>query len=185
MRRGFTLIELVLAVGLSTLVLMAMASLMAPLARGHVRSIRQQTAQSAAAAAFLWVDRRLREASWIGSPSRSAVPTSALEGCANALRAGTGLFSPLDASRPMTWFAMCEHQGGLALHGGDGCPPRYRCGEGAEDLRAGPKGAMTARFSRASEGAADVVAELSATSDGETTTLRTAGSVGPAGEGAP
>lgn len=183
MTRGFTLIELVISIALATLVMAALANLGAPLARAQARGLRAQTAQIDSSSMFLWADKRLREASWVGVPAASGAAADRLEGCGNADRTGPGgEFEPLDRAQPMTWFALCTGGGALQRHEGQGCPPAYRCGDGALDsFRGGPGGTATARFSRPFPLSSSVTAEFSASSGGESSSVTTTVSVGPSG----
>lgn len=174
-RKGFTLIELVLATALGALVLIALTNLAEPLARAQARTTREQTAQAGVGAAMLWTNRALREASWIGSPRASGGASDRLEGCRNAAPSPDGAGVALDPVRPARWFALCVKDGRLYRHEGDGCPPAYSCGAGAADaFGSGAEGTgFSASFTRASAFSATIDVAMTATSHGSAASART------------
>src|SRR5579885_3186094 len=62
---GFTLLEVVIAGGLATLVVLGLSAVTLPLVRAQVVSARGAAAQMGAAAALSLVDREIRQATWI------------------------------------------------------------------------------------------------------------------------
>jgi type II secretory pathway pseudopilin PulG len=165
---GFTLIELILAVGLSSLVMLGLMYLVVPLARSQALATRGQTLQLNLAAALKTADREISEASWLQSPSRPGMPAGALEGCSNASApSGSSMPAPLDPSRPMRWFAMCSSSGILYDHEGPGCPPRYSCGLSPNAaFGGGASPQASASFTRASPFTTVVEIDLSLGSQG-------------------
>lgn len=127
-RGGFTLIELILSMALGAMVLVALTKLMVPLTRAQILAARGQTTQLYAVSAQSAVERAIRQATWVKEPSAPGIPTERLEGCENAAVESGKEPVPLDASRPMRWFAFCSQDGKLYDHGGEGCPPHYVCG---------------------------------------------------------
>lgn len=153
--RGLTLVELVIAMGLASIVMLSLSNLAAPLARAQILAQRAQTAQVESAFALSYADRAIRQAAWIGSPPAAVGTAERLEGCVNGVPGEDGLPpARIDAARPVRWFALCPRGGRLQRHEGDGCPPAYRCGEEA----AGSFG-VAASFTRPT--AASTVVEIS------------------------
>ncbi|MDE2509757.1 MAG: prepilin-type N-terminal cleavage/methylation domain-containing protein [Elusimicrobia bacterium] len=151
-RGGFTLVELIMAMALGSLVIIGLSNLMVPLTRAQVYATRGLTAQMNAVAAQTAAERALREATWIGTPAAPGLPSDRLEGCANAVvDPGTDPVA-MDPTRPMRWFAFCSQDGVVYEHAGDGCPPRYSCGTAPQGTFGGGSltSGATAQFTRSS-----------------------------------
>lgn len=123
-RAGFTLIELVIAMSLASLVLAALASILTPLVQSQAYSARAQTVQLRLAAVAQLVERELRQMSLLSKPAVAGLPSGVLEGCVNAAGAPP---APLDPDSPMRWFAFCSSGGSVYYHSGTGCPALYTC----------------------------------------------------------
>ncbi|MBI4371769.1 MAG: hypothetical protein HY552_05680 [Elusimicrobia bacterium] len=160
---GFSLAEMVVALGLSFLTLAAAAGLLASTLRTQVAARASVASQLGVDAALGAVERELRQATLVGRPLVAGVPSSALEGCLNAAVApGAPAPVPIDASASMSGFAVCAADRVLWLHQGPGCPLAYSCGEGSGVALAGvPGGAAEAEasFTRAVAGQA-IAADL-------------------------
>jgi prepilin-type N-terminal cleavage/methylation domain-containing protein len=165
-RGGFTLLELIFAMGLACVIMVAMADLSVPLARAQARSARGQANQLELAAGLAAVHRELAEATYVSSPS---MPSDVLTGCANAaVPPGGGVPAPVDPSRPERWFAFCARDGSLYYHRGDGCPGRYECGRDAAFRFGGGAQTAEALFTRPSAAAPVVDVRLEVASGSET-----------------
>lgn len=173
-RRGYTLIELIVAMGLASLVIVGMNSLLLPLVRAQANAARTQSAQGGLAGALGAVEKSLRGATAVTNPSLPGFPSDRLEGCWNAVASGTG-FAALDPSRPVGWFAVCVSGGALYYHRGDGCPARYSCGRDAlAEFGGGRSRSAEAAFLRVGRGSPVVEASLSLTSGDATARATTA-----------
>jgi prepilin-type N-terminal cleavage/methylation domain-containing protein len=162
-RRGFTLIEMVIALALSTLVVVALAALTVPLARAQVSAARGQTAQVNMSYASGLVERELRQASWIRVPTAANAPSAVLEGCTNAyVPPGASLPQRVDPARPMRWFAFCSDARSIHYHTGADCPAVYACGDSpAFSFAAGGDSTAGATFTRPSALSGVIEATLS------------------------
>lgn len=171
-KRGMTLVELVIAMGLASIVVLSLANLAAPLARAQVLSHRAQTAQMAAATVLSWSDRTIREASYVRSPPAAGGPSSRLEGCVNGVPGEDGAVpARIDPALQVRWFALCPREGRVYIHQGYGCPaafpPYYRCGE-----EAAASFAASASFTRASAASTVIDLEIEARSGEGVSNLR-------------
>lgn len=174
--RGFTLIELIMAIGLSSLVLVALFSLSVPMARTEISSIQSQTAQLNVAGAMSVFEREVRQATYLKTPAAGA-SGGVVEGCSNAaVLPGAASPTPLDASQPMHWFAFCADASLVYYHAGSGaCPPSYLCGTNPTGVFGGGRSsAVSAVFSRPSALTTVVQATFAVTSGAETSTLQNA-----------
>lgn len=175
-RAGYTLVELMLSLALGSIVLIGLSNLMVPLTRAQILAARGQTTQLSLVSAQTAVERALRQATWLRAPSAPGLASEKLEGCENAAPADGSKFAPIDASRPMRWFAFCSQDGVLYDHGGEGCPPLYACG--ADSLGAFGGGATastaTARFTRESAFTTDVDIDLAFASGDASSKVRSA-----------
>lgn len=167
-----TLVELVIAMGLASIVVLALSNLAAPLARAQVLSHRAQTAQMAAAAVLAWTDRSIRQAAFVRSPPAAGGPSSRLEGCVNGVPGEDGAApARIDPALPVRWFALCPREGRVFIHEGGGCPPAYppvyRCGE-----EAAASFAASAAFTRASAASTVIDIEIEARSGEAVSSLR-------------
>lgn len=177
-RDGFTLIELVLAVTLASIVMLGMSSLLLPLVRSEVAAARGQTIQLNLAAALKTADREISQASWLRTPSAAGAPADRLEGCQNASApSSVAAAAPLDPTRPMRWFALCPADGRLYYHTGAGCllAYPYLCGSApASVFGGGTSPQAQASFLRSSPYTTVVDISLSMTSGGTSGSLSSA-----------
>lgn len=183
---GFTLLEVVIAGGLATLVVLGLSAVVLPLVRAQALSAQGASAQMGAAAALSATDREIRQATWIATPSLAGVPSDRLEGCDNARapRPPAGP-EPLDPSAPMRWFAFCVQDGLLYYHAGQGCPAAYQCGRGASgSFGGGREPRARASFVRPATGGAAVDVSLTLAS-GEASSSVEGGAAYAAAEDAP
>ncbi|MBI3564818.1 MAG: prepilin-type N-terminal cleavage/methylation domain-containing protein [Elusimicrobia bacterium] len=177
---GFTLIELVVAMALASLVIVGLNSLMLPLVRAQVSATRTQSTQSGLTGALSAVERALRTSSVVTAPAMPGFPSDRLEGCANAVPEGAA-FVAADPGRPTRWFAMCAREGALYYHQGGGCPARYVCGrDAAAEFGGGVVRGASAAFTRPSRWSPVVDVELSFASGDVSSSARTAVAVGAA-----
>jgi len=179
---GFTLIELVVAMALATIVIVGMDRLLLPLVRAHVDAARSATAQAGLTGALGAAEKALRRATLVTCPQLIGYPADRLEGCANAVAPGAGQAPvPLDPARPMSWFAMCAADGALYYHEGPGCPARYSCGQGAlAEFGGGRAPSATASFTRATSADAAVDIRLTLASGPSTASAQSAAAVAAA-----
>lgn len=124
--KGMTLTELIIAVGFSSLVFLALTSLTSLAARNQTHAMSSLSAELTASLAFKAVSRELSEATLLLSPSMAGLSSGVLEGCANA--ANVAAPTPIDPGRPMRFFAFCRSGSTLYHHSLPGCPASYSCG---------------------------------------------------------
>jgi Tfp pilus assembly protein PilV len=169
------LVELILAVTLSSIVILGMSSLLLPLVRSEVAAARGQTVQLNLAAALKTADREISQASWLRTPPAPGKPADRLEGCQNASApTDVALAEPLDPAQPMRWFALCPADGLLYYHTGPGCPSAYPylCGSApAAVFGGGTSPQAQASFLRSSPFTTVVDIDLSMTSGGTSGSL--------------
>jgi prepilin-type N-terminal cleavage/methylation domain-containing protein len=161
-RTGFTLIELVVATLLGSIVMISLSYILIPLIQSQVYAGRAQTAQLNLAAVDQLVERELRQASLLSKPAVVGAPSGVLEGCANA--AGSPP-APLVLGSTMSWFAFCTSGGIVYYHTGSGCPALYKCGTSptaAFMWGTAPESSLT--FARPSAGSTLVTADMKASS---------------------
>lgn len=128
-RRGVTLIELVIAVSLSSLALLALLSLTDTAARHHAHAMKKTSAQMNATLAFKAIEREMSEATYLLAPVATGTPSDTMTACANAQPApGGGALVPIDAARLMRFFAFCRVGGTFYHHSLTGCPAAFTCG---------------------------------------------------------
>jgi hypothetical protein len=177
-RAGVTMIELLLATGMASIVMLGLTYVMLPLVRAQVLSARGQTVQLNLAAAWKTADLEISQASWLLTPSLPGAISDRLEGCQNATAPASGAPSvPLDAGQPMRWFALCPADGRLFYHTGGGCPPAYTCGvDPTSSFGGGTAPQAQASFVRASTYTTVVEIGLSMTSVDSSGSLRSAAS---------
>lgn len=177
---GFTLIELVVAMALASLVLVGLNSLMLPLVRAQVSAARTQSTQSALAGALSAAERALRTASVVTAPALAGLPSDRLEVCANAVPEGAA-YAAADPARATRWSAVCARDGAIFYHQGRGCPARYVCGQAAAaEFGGGVVHGASASFTRPSRWSPVVDVELALTSGDASSSARTAVAVGAA-----
>lgn len=165
-RAGTTLVELVIAVGVSSLAFIALFVLTTAATGQHLRGMRTLTAQMNASLAFKALERELSAATYVVSPAVFGMEGQSLEACSNAAPSGDGgPPAAIDASRPMRFFAFCGSGGVLYFHALPGCPAAYSCGSGAAaSFGEAPDRAVTASFKRPSSRRAIVESSLTARS---------------------
>lgn len=177
---GFTLLELVVAMALASIVIVGMNSLLLPLVRAQAEAARTLSAQAGLAGALGAVEKALRTSSVVTTPSLPGIPGDRLEGCANAVADGAA-YAPADPARPVRWFALCARDGALYFHQGLGCPARYACGfEAAGEFGGGAVHGAAAVFTRPARASPVVDVELSLASGGVVARARSAVAVGAA-----
>lgn len=174
-RRGVSLVEVMFVTGLASLVLMTIISLSLSMGRSSLNASRSQASQIDLSYATQLVERELRQATFVTSPSAGATATT-LEGCGNAaILPGGGAPEALDAASPMRWFAVCAAGGRVHYHNGAGCPAIYACGVAPQaSFGAGPGLPATALFSRATAQTTRVDVTLTVPSADQTATAQTA-----------
>ena len=84
-RGGFTLIEVILAMALGSMVIIGLSNLLVPLTQAQLFAARGQTAQLNAVSAQSATERALRQATYVKIPSAPGLPSDRLEGCQNAI----------------------------------------------------------------------------------------------------
>ncbi|MBI4061970.1 MAG: hypothetical protein HY403_11135 [Elusimicrobia bacterium] len=171
-RRGVSLVELVIATGLASLALAALAALTATGARHQVQALRSATAQMSAALAFKAIEREMSEATYVIAPAAGTSNATTLEACANArLPAAGGALEPINPARPMRFFAFCRTSAGIVRYHArtTGCPAAYTCGAGPVASFGSSARPVDARFTRPLGGDVIQVA-LTASSDVNTAT---------------
>jgi prepilin-type N-terminal cleavage/methylation domain-containing protein len=173
---AFTLIELVVAMALASIVIIGMNSLLLPLVRVQAQSMHTQTAQASLTGALSAVEKAVRQASLVTTPSMPGFPSNSLAGCTNAILPGPALPPvALDPSQPMGWFALCAADGRFYYHEGTGCPAVYSCGANAvAEFGGGLAPSATASFSRSTKSSAAIDISLTAASGDTTLSANTA-----------
>lgn len=152
-RRGVTLIELVMAAGLSAFAFTALLALTDTAARRHLHALRTSSAQMDAALAFKAIEREMSQATYLLSPAIAGIEADALSACANAAPGpGGGAPAPIDPGKPMRFFAFCRSGGTLYRHSLEGCPALYSCGSGSDFAVGGAASPVAASFLRSSDG---------------------------------
>jgi len=127
--RGFSLMELMVAMGLSSIVMITLLSLTLPMVRAQAGDARSMTAQMNLAGLMSVMDREMRGATYLTAPQGVGFSSRVLAGCSNAAVAPGGTVPvPVDPSAPMRWFAFCGDGQSLYYHAGTGCPASYVCG---------------------------------------------------------
>lgn len=173
---GFTLIELIVAMALASIVILGMNNLLLPLVRVQAQSMHTQTAQASLTGALSAVEKAVRRASLVTTPSMPGFPSNSLAGCTNAVLSSPTLPPvALDPSQPMAWFALCAADGRFYYHEGTGCPAVYSCGVNAlSEFGGGLAPSATASFSRSSKSNAAIDISLTAASGDTTLSANTA-----------
>ena len=174
--RGFSILELIVALGLSSMVLIAIMSLTLPMVRAQVGDARSMTAQMNLAGLMSVMDREMREATYLTSPQGVGFPSRVLSGCSNAALPPGG-FAPVavDPSAPMRWFAFCGDGQSLYYHSGQGCPASYACGAGeTAAFNGGRDSSVSASYIRPSALSTVVENTTTITSMDQTSTLTSA-----------
>lgn len=165
-RRGVTLIELVIAVSLSSLALLALLSLTGTAARHQAHAMKIASAQTNASLAFKAIEREMSEATYLLAPAATGTPSETMAACANAQPApGGGALVPIDPARLMHFFAFCRVDGTFYHHSLPGCPASYICGANPASAVGDASRPVAAAFLRPSRGGVMQVS-LSASSGG-------------------
>lgn len=162
---GFTLVELIVAVFLASIVLLALTSILTPLVTTAVNSSRAQTVQLNLATVDKLLWRQLRTATLVTAPSLPGIPSGVLEGCANAYAQPAGGPAPIDPSAGMSSFAFCSANGIVYFHQQAGCPIVYTCGTApAAEFVWGPEPWSALSFTRPSAASTLITADMKASS---------------------
>ena len=172
-RAGFTFVELIIAVFLSSIIMIGLSSILTPLVLSQVYSARAQTVQLNLAAINEMVERELRQASLVTQPAVGSVGSNTLEGCDNAAGSPPAPIDPnppppLDPVAKMRWFAFCTKpspgDGIVYYHSGNGCPAAYACGASPTAAFTWPQPWSSLLFTRPSAGSTLITAVLQASS---------------------
>lgn len=144
-----TLIELVIAMSLGTMVMAAGLNLLSMSVSSQVHVVRQTRLQGDAFLAWRAVELELRQGTAILSPGGVGAESDVLTGCDN-YDAGLGA---LDPAAPVTGFMFCENAGRLYVYRLSTCPPIIlpACGSSGGTVVAGDVSHLTsvpAYFSR-------------------------------------
>ncbi|MFI5350614.1 MAG: type II secretion system protein J [Elusimicrobiota bacterium] len=168
-RSGFSLVELIVAVLLSSVILVGLMSILTPLVLSQAFSARAQTVQLNLAAVNEQVEKELRQASLVSQPLADNFPTNTLEGCDNAAGSPPAPIDPnppppIDPITKMRWFAFCAAGGTVYYHSGNGCPGIYTCGTSPTAAFRWPQPWSTLMFTRATAASTLVTISLSGAS---------------------
>jgi len=151
-KAGFTLAELVIALGLSLLVAVALVRLITMAVSNHMRGFRSSAAQVESALILKAMEHELAGATYLLAPAAAGVHSAKLEGCTNAMSGESGGIVPMDPAKPVGFFAFCPAGNKLHYHSVPGrCPAVYNCGAAPAMTFGGDDHAVTATFTRASE----------------------------------
>ncbi len=104
-RAGFTLLEMMIAVGLSSMVLVAVVSVSTSMIRTHMDGIRKGTIAGWSSVSFVHMSQEIERANVLVSPTSGAPDSNLLVGCVNWSRQMPG--GLMDPSQPLTLFAYC------------------------------------------------------------------------------
>lgn len=167
--KGFTLVELMLSIGLSVVVGLGLTYILTPVARGLSRSSRSRMLHVNAASVGGVVRRELLGASLLNKPALIGMPSESLEGCSNA---GGVPPAPLDFAVPMRWFAVCSVGVTAHYHAGSGCPGSYVCGQSSTaSFSFAPAPGLQLTFIRPHNSSTALTANLAASVNGITVTV--------------
>lgn len=108
---GFTLMELVVAIALSSMVMIALTTLFLPIVRTQMRSLNDLHSQGDAMTAHRGLLQSLRDASEIYHPAQGSADW--ISGCSNY---DSTLGAPIDGSAPNRSFYYCVAGGRLYYH---------------------------------------------------------------------
>jgi Tfp pilus assembly protein PilW len=173
---GFSLIELVIAMLMASLVLVALTSILTPLIVTQVYAARAQGVQLNLDSAQQLIERELRQATFVNTPATAGMPSGVLEGCDNAAASPTPPSPvPIDPASPMRWFAFCASGGIIYYHSGASCPAAYRCGASpVAAFSSGLNPQSTLTFARPSAASTLITATLTAASGNSSAVATTA-----------
>lgn len=168
-RGGFTLAELLIALTLGSLLIMAMSAMFLPVTGAQVDLFRSARVQGEALLAAKAIQLDLEQSSMVSVPAAGA-PGDELAGCVNFDPAAGGA---LDSTRPVAGFRYCLIDGALRRGETGSCPPAaFVCG-GASPVvasnigRDGPNPLFTRRLGNV------VGVRYAATLSGQTQTVDT------------
>lgn len=149
-RGGVTLVELVIALALSSMVFIALAALTVQAVRAHAYALKSTSAQMNVDLAFKAIERELSEATYLLAPALRGQPGSVLEACANAEGVANSPPGPIDRGKPMNFFAFCLSGATLHHHSLPGCPAAYVCGQSPSSSFGVGARPITVSFTRSS-----------------------------------
>jgi len=149
---GFTLVELIIAMSLSLLVILALTKLTTMAVHNHTRGVRSAASQLEAALLFKAIEHDLASATHLVTPAEADTFGSRLEVCSNAMRGATAADAPvpIDAGKPVHFSAFCQSGNNLYYHALAGCPAVYSCGTNPTMTFGTEENAAAALFKRAS-----------------------------------
>jgi len=151
-KAGFTLIELIIAMCLSLLVILALIKLTTMAVHNHTRGVKSAASQLDAILIFKTIEHDLAGATHLITPAETGSPGGRLETCSNAMRGATAVDAPaaIDAGKPVRFSAFCQSGNNLYYHVLDGCPAVYACGTDPHMTFGTAENGVSALFKRAS-----------------------------------
>ena len=151
-KAGFTLVELIIAMSLSMLVILALTKLTTMAVHNHTRGVRSAASQLEAALLFKTIEHDLAGATYLVTPAAADTSGSRLEVCSNAMRGATAAEAPvpIDAGKPVRFSAFCQSGNNLYYHTLAGCPAVYSCGTDPAMTFGTEENVAAALFKRAS-----------------------------------
>lgn len=114
-----SLVELMIALSLGTMVMSAGLNLMSMSVSSQINAVRQTRLQGDAFLAWRAVEVELRQSTAILEPASTGAQSNVLTGCGN-YDSGLGA---LDPAVPIAGFMFCEKVGSVYLYRFSGCPP--------------------------------------------------------------
>lgn len=103
--RGFSLLELLIAVSLSVIVLMAVFGMMTSMFRFQVEGLKKSTVTGWSLASLMKMNKEIESASVMGSPSTNGAQANAMTGCTNWSRILTT--GKMDGNQNVVVFYYC------------------------------------------------------------------------------
>jgi prepilin-type N-terminal cleavage/methylation domain-containing protein len=158
-RAGFSLTELVIAIGLFSVIMAGIGSFMGNVVRGQARLMTDNILDNAATVGRRSVLVALQSATCVLQPAAGGVSTE-LTALSNAQDDGV---TPLSPAAPVRFTHLCVAANALHLYTGSGAAPAVVCGEpgpGHVQLAGGAGFRMTASFSRVGRALNEVQADL-------------------------
>jgi len=132
-RAGFTIMELIIALSVASLAVMASIAAMGPVIQTQVALYRNQRAQAEALVALKAVQAELLQSTELYAPAAGAAADS-VSGCANYSAA---LGGPLDAAKPVRAYQICLSGSTLYRYASAACPmAAAACGTGKPEFLA-------------------------------------------------
>lgn len=115
-RAGFTLLEMMVAVGLSSMVLVAVVSVSTSLIRTHMEGIRKGTVTGWSSVSFVHMSQEIERANVLVSPTSGTPNSNLLMGCTNWSRQmGPSPGAKMDPNQNLELFAYCYNPGAKSL----------------------------------------------------------------------